>query len=121
MSPETGLLNFFTSSTTAATAELQRHRVRTGCNRFHAFTENRLCQNRCCRRTVARHVGGLRRDFAHHLCAHVLERILQLDLFRNSDAVLGDRRSAELLLEDNVTAFRAQGYLNGIRKLVNAA
>ena len=34
-------------------------------------------------------------DLAHHLRAHVLELVLELDLLGDGDAVLGDARGAE--------------------------
>ena len=40
---------------------------------------------------VASDVTGLRGHFAHHLGAHVLELVLELDLLGDGHAVLGDR------------------------------
>src|SRR5690606_17172184 len=54
-------------------------------------------------------VVGLGRDVLEQLGAHVLEAILQLDFLGDGDAVLGDRRSAEALFQNHVTAFRAEG------------
>ena len=102
-------------------AALQRHRVRAGGNRLHAFAEDRLRQNGRGGGAVAGHVGGLRGHFAHHLRAHVLERILQLDFLRDRHAVLGDGRAAELLLEDHVAALGAERHLHGVGELVDAA
>ncbi len=102
-------------------AALQRHRVRAGRNGLHAFAEDRLRQNGGGGGAVAGHVGGLRRHFAHHLRAHVLERILQLDFLGHRDAVLGDVRSAELLLQDHVAALGAEGDLHRVGQLVDAA
>ena len=50
----------------------------------------------------------LRSDFLHHLRAHVLELVLELDFLRDRDAVLGDGRGAEALLEHGVAALRAE-------------
>jgi hypothetical protein len=47
-------------------------------------------------------VRRLARHFLHHLGAHILERILQVDFLRDRDAVLGDRRRSEALAEDDV-------------------
>ena len=58
---------------------------------------------------VAGDVGGLGGDLLHHLRAHVLEPVLELDLLGDGDAVLGDRRRAPLLLDDDVAAARARG------------
>ena len=44
---------------------------------------------------VAGRVVGLLGDLAHHLGAHVLELVLELDLLGDGDAVLGDAGSAD--------------------------
>jgi hypothetical protein len=54
-----------------------------------------------CRR---RRVVGLGGDFAHHLRAHVLELVGELDFLGDGDAVLGDARRAEALVDDDVAA-----------------
>ena len=102
-------------------AALQRHRIGPGRNRFHALAENRLCQNRRRGRAVTGDIGGLGSHFAHHLRAHVLERILQLDLFCNGHAVFGDIRAAKLLLQNHVPASGAQRNFHRVRQLVHAA
>jgi hypothetical protein len=43
-----------------------------------------------------------------------------LDVFGNCDAVFGDVRSAETFLEDDVSAFRSEGDLDGVCQFVNA-
>ena len=47
-------------------------------------------------------------DFAHHLRAHVLELVGELDFLGDGDAVLGDARRAERLVEDDVAALRGR-------------
>ena len=101
-------------------AALQRHRVGAGSHALHAFAEDGLRQDGGRRRAVAGHVGGLGSDLAHHLRAHVLERVLQFDLFGHRHAVFGDQRSAEFLLQDDVAPLRTQGDLHRIRQLVDA-
>jgi hypothetical protein len=85
-------------------AALEAHRVGAGGDVLQAFAVDRLGQQRRRRRAVAGDVAGLAGDFAHHLRAHVLERIGQLDFLGDRHAVLGDRRRAELLVEDHVAA-----------------
>ena len=102
-------------------AALQRHRVGAGSNGLYAFAINGLRQNGRGGGAVAGDVGGLGGDFAHHLCAHVLEWILQLDFLGYGDAVLGDERRTELLLDNNVAALGAEGDFHGIREDVYAA
>src|SRR5262245_9635371 len=100
---------------------LDGHRVRAGRDVLEAFAEDRLREDRGGRRAVARVVARLGRDFLHHLRAHVLERVLELDLLRDGDAVFGDRRCAELLVDDDVPALRAEGHLDRFGELVDAA
>ena len=82
---------------------------------------DRLGQNGGGGGAVAGDVGGLRSDLADHLGAGVLELVLQLDLLGDGDAVLGDRRRAELLLDDDVAALRSERHLDRVRELVDAA
>ena len=60
-------------------------------------------------------LGG---DFLHQLRAHVLKGVFQLDLLGDGHAVVGDQRSAELLVENDVAALGAEGDLDGISKNV---
>src|SRR6185503_18567722 len=66
-------------------------------------------------------IRRLARDFLHHLRAHVLERVRQVDFLRDGDAVLRDRGRSELLVENHVAALRAEGHLHGVREAVDAA
>src|SRR5438552_3284127 len=100
---------------------LQIHRVHAGGNRLGAFTDDRSRQNVRGGGTVAGRIGGLGSDFAHHLCAHVLELVVELDLLGDGDAVLGDAGRAERLVEDDVAALRTERDLHGIVEDVDAA
>src|SRR5690606_26652107 len=71
-------------------AALEVHRVHAGRDRLHAFAHDGLGQHGGGGGAVAGGVVGLRGHFAHHLCAHVLELVLQLDLLGDGNAVLGD-------------------------------
>ena len=102
-------------------AALQLHRVRAGDDVLRALAEDRLRQHGRGRGAVARDVRRLARDFADHLRAHVLERILQVDFLRDGHAVLGDGGGAELLVEDDVAALRAERDLHRVGELVDAA
>ena len=73
-------------------AALEVHRVHAGGNRLGAFADDRLGEHGRRGGAVAGDVVGLRGDFAHHLGAHVLELVLELDLLGDGDAVLGDAR-----------------------------
>src|SRR6266511_3682393 len=47
-------------------------------------------------------VGSLGSDFTNELGAHVFVRILELDFLGHGHTILGDRRAAEFLVEDDV-------------------
>src|SRR2546425_1353831 len=81
----------------------------------------RLREHRRGRRSVPRHVLGLRGHFLEELGAHVLVGILQLDLFRDGDAVVRDRRRSEFLVKDDVSSPGSQRHPDGVRQLVHAA
>jgi hypothetical protein len=66
-------------------------------------------------------VVGLRGHFAHHLGAHVLELVVQLDFLGDRHAVLGDARRAEALVDHDVAALGAQRDLHGVGQDVHAA
>src|SRR5205823_12478144 len=100
---------------------LERHRIRTGGYILQALAHNRLCEQRRRRRAVTRDVVRRRRDLAHELRALVLEDVLDLDLTRDRDAVVRDRRSAELLVEHDVAPLRAKGDPDRIGDNVHAA
>ena len=102
-------------------AALQGHRVHAGRHVLQAFAKDRLRQDGRRRGAVAGIVAGLGRDFLHHLRAHVLERIGQLDFLRNGNAVLGDGRCAELLVDDDVATLGAERHLHGVSQLIDAA
>ncbi|KMS65550.1 hypothetical protein BVRB_034830, partial [Beta vulgaris subsp. vulgaris] len=90
---------------------LEVHRVHAGGNRLGAFAHDRLGQHGRGGGAVAGRVSGLGGDFAHHLRAHVLELVVELDLLGDGDAVLGDAGSAERLVEHDVAALRAERHL----------
>ena len=100
---------------------LQFHRVGAGHDVLGALAENRLREHGRRRGAVARDVRRLARDFANHLRAHVLERVLQLDLLRHGHTVLGDRGGAELLVEDDVAPLGTERHLHRVGEGIDAA
>ena len=102
-------------------AALDVHRVRAGGDVLRAFAVDGLGEHGGGGGAVAGDVRRLARDLAHHLRAHVLERVLQLDFLGDGDAVLGDRRRSELLVEDDVAALGAEGDFDRVGQLVDAA
>ena len=119
------LVRFFSSSTTAVTA-LSMPRFRS-IGFMPAATALAPSRTIACASTVAVVVPSpamslvLRGDFAHHLRAHVLELVGQLDFLGDGHAVLGDARRAEALVEDHVAALGAQRHLHGVGEDIHAA
>lgn len=101
-------------------AALQIHRIHAGSNCFCAFLDDGLSQNSCGCCAVTSDVVGFGSNFTHHLCAHVFELVFQFDFLGNGNTVFGDTRSAEGFVENNVTAFRAEGYLYSVCQGVHA-
>src|SRR5699024_732134 len=64
--------------------------------------------------TIAGHIVGLGGDFLHQLSAHVLKRIVQLDLLGDGHTIVGNEGSAELLVQHHVAALGAEINLNSI-------
>ena len=100
-------------------AALQVHRVHARRDRLRPFTDDGLGEHGGRGGAVAGDVAGPGRDLAHHLGAHVLELVLELDVLGDGDAVLGHARRAEGLIEHHVAALGAEGDLDGIRQGVH--
>ena len=67
---------------------------------------------------MSRRLGG---DFANELRAHIFIRVFELDFFRDRHTVLGDRRAAEFLVENDVATARPEGGLDGSREFLDTA
>ena len=80
------------------------HRVATTRDRLQTFAENELGEDRGGRGAVAGDIVRFAGGFLHELRAHVLERVLQLDILGDGDAVLGHGRAAPTFVEDRITA-----------------
>src|SRR6266702_4187631 len=89
----------------------QVHRVHAGSHELHAFLHDRLRQHRGCGGAVAGDIRRFRGDFLHHLRAHVLKLVLQLDFLGDRHAVLGHRGRAVRALQDHVAALGTEGHL----------
>ena len=100
-------------------ALLDDHRVGTGGDVLHAFTNEGLRQKRCGGGTVTGDVVGLGGDFLDELRAHVLERVFELDFLRDGDTVVGDQRCAVFAVKNDVSALRAERDLDGVGKFVD--
>ena len=102
-------------------AALERGRVRAGGDVAETFPVDGLGENGRGRGAVTSDVAGLGGDFADELGAHVFVRIFELDFLGHGHTVLGDRRAAEFLVEDDVAAARSEGRLDGAREFLDAA
>ena len=102
-------------------AALQRGRVRAGGDVAQTFAVNGFGENGRRGRAVARDVRGLGSDFANELGAHIFIRIFELDFFRDRHTVLGDRRAAEFLVENDVATARSERGLDGLREFLDTA
>src|SRR5882724_11891256 len=85
---------------------LDVHRVTAGSDGLEAFADDRLREHGGGGSTVAGLIRGVGSDFLHHLRAHILEFVLQLDFLRDRHTILRDGGGAEALLEHRVAAFR---------------
>src|SRR6184192_460123 len=101
-------------------AALEVHRVAARGDGLQALAHDRLGEHGGGRGAIAGLVGGIGRDFLHHLRAHVLEFVLELDFLRDRHAVLGDGGGAEALLEHGIAALRAQSRLDGVGEDIHA-
>ena len=116
---------FFSFSVMSATAFSMPCFICTGLTpattALQAFVEDRFGQHGGGGGAVAGDVARLAGDFADHAGAHVLVDVFQLDFLGDGDAVLGDGRRAEALLQNHVAALGAERHLDGAGQLGNAA
>lgn len=98
----------------------QTHRVRTGVHRAQALPDHRLRKHGGGGGAVADDPVGLHGDFLDQLGAHVGERVRQLDLPGDRDAVVGDGRWTGQLLQHRISALRTQCHLDGVGERVDA-
>ena len=101
-------------------APLEAHRVGAGGDVAQALVDQRLGQHGGGGGAVTGDVVGLGGDLLDQLGAHVLERVVELDLPGDGHAVVGDGRGAELLVEHDVAALRAERDLDRVGQLVDA-
>src|SRR5262249_17431955 len=105
---------------TGVDAALEVHRVEPGGDQLGALVVDRLGKYRRRGGGIAGHVRSLRRGLLHHLRAHVLELVLELDLLGDGDAVLGHRGSAPRLLDHDVAATGSERDPHGVGEQVQA-
>ena len=101
-------------------ATLQIHRVHAGGNRLSAFLDDRVGEDGRSGGPVTCLIRRLRGHFAHHLRAHVLELVFELDLLGDGDAVLGDAWCAKRLVEYDVAALGAKRHAYRVGECIDA-
>ena len=101
-------------------AATDAQRVSASSHVAQALGNDSVGQQRSGGGAVACDVVRLHRNFADQLGAHVLDRVGELDLLRNGNAVVGDQRSTVALLEGDVAALGAKGHLDRVRQLLDA-
>ena len=101
-------------------ATLDRHRVGAGGDVAQSLAHHRPGENRCGRRAVTGDVVGLLGDFLDELGADALEWILEVDLLRDGNTIVGDRGGAPLLVEDDVAALGAKRHADRVGQRVHS-
>ena len=91
---------------------LQPHRVHAGGDGLEAFLDHRVREHGGGGGTVAGDVVCLGRDFLEELGAHVFIGVFEFDFLGYGNAVLGDGRGAEFLVEEHIPALGAEGHLD---------
>ena len=86
---------------------------------LHTLVYHCLCKNGSCCSSVSGYIVCLGSDFSDKLCAHVLESVFKLDLFRDRNTVVCDQRCAEGFVKDNVSSFRSKCNFYCISELVH--
>ena len=105
----------------ALDAAADDHGVCTCGDVLHAFTDECLCEQGSGGGTVAGCIVGLGSNFTNELCAHVFHSVFQFDLLCDGNTVVGDQRSAVLLVENDVAALRTDGDFDGVSELIDTA
>ena len=95
-------------------AALEAHRVDAGGDRAQTLVDHRLGEHGRGGGAVTGDVVGLGGDLLGQLGTEVLERVVELDLTGDGHAVVGDRRGAPLLVEDDVATLGAERHLDGV-------
>ena len=100
-------------------AALNVERVGSCGHVLHAFCQDGLSQDSSGCRTVAGVVASLAGYALDELCACILECIVEFYFLCDRNTVLCDARSAEFLVDNDVAAFRAEGYFHCVGQHVS--
>src|SRR5436305_4472830 len=101
-------------------AALEAHRVGTRGHVAQALADQCLGEDGRRRRAVTGDVVGLLRDLLDQLGADPFVGVLELDLLRDGDTIVGHRGGPPLLVQDDVAALRAERHLDRVGELVHA-
>src|SRR4051812_41231690 len=101
-------------------AALEGHRVGAGGDVLHAALDHRPGEYGRRGGAVTGDVVRLGGDLLGELRAHVLPRVVQLDLLGDRDTIVRDRGGAPLLVEHHVLALRAERDSDRVGELVDA-
>ena len=101
-------------------AALDGHGVAAGGDVLEAFVDEALGQNNGGGGAVAGGVVGLGSGLFEELSAHILEGVGEFNFLGDGNAVAAYQRGAELLVQHHITAFGAEGDLNGLGQSVDA-
>ncbi len=101
-------------------AVFQVGRIGAGGDVLETFMDDCLGEDGSSGSSVAGDVIGFAGNFFNQLSAHVFELVGHFDFFGDGDAVVGDGRAAEFLVENGVAAFRAKGGADCVGDDVNA-
>jgi len=102
-------------------AALERGRGCTCGNVAKTLLDHGLSQDGRGGRAVTGDVVGLGGDLLGELRAEVLVRVVELHLTGDGHAVVGDGRSAPLLVDDDVATLGAERHLDRVGELVHAS
>ena len=101
-------------------AAAECHRIGAGGDHFETFAEDAVGQHRGGRRAVAGDVVRLAGGFLDELSTEVFERVFELDVLCDGDAVFGHLRRAPAFVEHGVAAAGAERAANGAGQLLDA-
>jgi len=99
---------------------LELHGIGAGGEVLQALVDNSLGQNGSGSGAIASHIICFGGSFFKELSAHILKRVLELDLFGDGNAIMGHGRRTKLLVQCDVASLRAERRFDGSGQNINA-
>ena len=98
----------------------QRHWIRSSSDVTHTFVNHRPCKHSgsCC--AVTSNIISFLSYFFDELSTNAFYRIFEFNVFRYRDAIVSNGGCTPLLIQNNISSFRSEGYSNSVSKLVHA-